>query len=165
MERKEKGLRRGTVLLVVFGLVIAFGLAGPLRGFALEGTETPDTSKTASPESSPGASPVALAGDVEAGKKLAVQCLGCHTIDGNTSVGPTWKGLYGTEVELEDGSKVIADEAFLTESIKDPNAKIAKGFPAGAMPPYGAILSDQNVADLVAYIKSLSDEEEVDDED
>ncbi len=87
---------------------------------------------------------------------LAVQCLSCHTIDGRPGVGPTWQGLYGSEVELEDGSKVTADDAYLIESIKDPNAKVVKGFPAGAMPPYGSILTDANIADLVAYIKSLA---------
>ncbi len=153
-------MRRGITLLLVIGMVMVALVTGPLRGEALEGTSTPESTKTASPESSPKASPVALAGDVEAGKKLAVQCLGCHTVDGSKSVGPTWKDLYGHEVELEDGSKVTADEAYLIESIKDPGAKTVKDFPANAMPPYGAILSDQNIADLVAYIKSLSEQGE-----
>ncbi|MCC6673916.1 MAG: c-type cytochrome [Thermomicrobiales bacterium] len=87
---------------------------------------------------------------------LASQCLACHTIDGSQAVGPTWKGLYGSKVELEDGSTVVADAAYLIESIKDPNAKVVKGFPAGAMPPYGSILSDENIADLVAYIETLA---------
>lgn len=149
-------MRRGTTLLIVIGMVAVALITGPLRGVALEGTATPESTKTASPV----ASPVALAGNVEEGKKLAVQCLGCHTVDGNKSVGPTWKDVYLHEVELEDGSKVVADEAYLIESIKDPGAKVVKGFPANAMPPYGAILSDQNIADLVAYIKSLSDKTE-----
>lgn len=137
-------LRRGMTLLLAAGLVTGALLSGPLRGAALEGSATPASSS------------VTKAGDAEAGKKLSVQCLGCHTIDGSKSVGPTWKDLYGSEVELEGGAKVTADEAYLTESIKDPNAKVVKGFPANAMPPYGAILSDQNIADLVAYIKTLS---------
>ena len=99
-----------------------------------------------------------MAGDVDAGKALAAQCLSCHSVDGKEMVGPTWLGLYGHEVELEDGSTVIADEAYLIESIKDPNAKVVKGFPKGAMPPYGAILTDENIMDLIAYIRSLATE-------
>lgn len=159
-------MRRGAVLLVVIGMVMVALVSGPLQGVALESTSTPESTGTASPESSPSASPIALAGNADEGKKLSVQCLGCHTVDGNKSVGPTWKDLYGHEVELKDGSKVIADEAYLTESIKDPGAKVVKDFPENAMPPYGAILSDQNIADLVAYIKTLSEkgEEEHDDD-
>ena len=71
-------------------------------------------------------------------------------------VGPSWKDLYGHEVELEDGTKVIANEAYITQSIKDPTSQIVKGFPP-AMPPY-AYLTDQQIADIVAYIKTLSPE-------
>lgn len=158
-------MRRGTILLVVIGMVMLTLITGPLRGVALESTSTPESSGTASPGSSPSASPIALVGNADEGKKLSVQCLGCHTVDGNKSVGPTWKDLYGNEVELKDGSKVIADVAYLTESIKDPGAKIVKDYPENAMPPYGAILSDQNIADLVAYIKTLSEKGEEDHDD
>ncbi|MCC6792737.1 MAG: cytochrome c [Thermomicrobiales bacterium] len=114
---------------------------------------SPSASPAASPVASPIASPVALVGDVEAGKTLAAQCLGCHTTDGSTMVGPTWKGLYGHQVELEDGSTVVADDAYLAASIRDPMSQIVKGFPP-AMPPY-SYLTDQQIADLIAYIKSL----------
>ncbi len=72
-------------------------------------------------------------------------------------MGPTWKGLYRTQVELEDGSMITADEAYLRESILDPSAKTVKGFPAGLMETVikpGA-LSEEEVDGLVAYIKSL----------
>ena len=156
-------VRRASILLAVIGLVAAVLVAGPLAGSALqdEGTPegSPEASPAASPAASPGASPMAgLVGDVEAGKNLASQCMACHSIDGSQMVGPTWQGLYGHEVELEDGTVVIADEAYLFESILDPNAKVVKGFPMGAMPPYGTILSDQDIANLVAYIRSLSEE-------
>lgn len=149
-------VRRGIILAAVIGLVIAGLLGGTTFGEAV--TATPESSTKASPEASPSGSPVAVAGDVNAGKALASQCLACHTIDGSQAVGPTWKGLYGHEVELEDGTKVVADDAYLIESIKDPNAKVVKGFPKGAMPPYGSILTDENIADLVAYIRSLAEE-------
>jgi len=94
-----------------------------------------------------------LTGDVSKGKQLSAQCLACHSVDGSTIVGPTWKGLYGHEVTLSDGSKVTADSAYIAESIHDPNAKVVEGFPA-VMPPF-AYLSDQDIADIIAYIKSL----------
>ncbi|MCA9860322.1 MAG: c-type cytochrome [Thermomicrobiales bacterium] len=149
-------MRRGFVLAVVFGLVAATLLGGTFRSQAQDTSST--ASPAASPAGSPVGSPVAVAGDVEAGKALASQCLSCHSVDGSQMVGPTWKGLYGHEVELEDGTTVIADEAYLIESIKDPGAKIVKGFPAGAMPPYGAILTDEDIIDIVAYIRSLAGE-------
>lgn len=127
---------------------------------------SPDASPGASPEASPQASPIAspegIVGDVEAGKQLATQCLGCHSVEGGTLVGPTWKDLYGEEVELEDGTVVIADEAYLMQSIKDPTSQIVKGF-APAMPSY-AYLTDQQINDLIAYIKSLSEEGDEDDD-
>lgn len=149
-------MRKGIILAAVIGLVVAGLMSGTYQGTAQTATST--ASPAASPAGSPVGSPVAIKGDAKAGKMLASQCLACHTIDGSKGVGPTWKGLYGSEVELEDGTTVKADDAYLMESIKDPNAKVVKGFPAGAMPPYGSILSDQNIDDLIAYIRSLADQ-------
>jgi len=80
-------------------------------------------------------------------------CKACHSLDGSHGIGPTWKGLYESEVKLADGSTVIADDAFLFESIKEPNAKIVAGFNVNAMPDFG--LPDRQIADLVAFIKTL----------
>ncbi|MCB2179950.1 cytochrome c oxidase subunit II [bacterium] len=80
-------------------------------------------------------------------------CFACHSIDGSIIVGPSWAGLYGSEVELADGTTVIADDAFIHESILDPNAKIVSGFPANAMPQYS--LSEEEVADIIEFIKTL----------
>ncbi|HET9659923.1 MAG TPA: c-type cytochrome [Thermomicrobiales bacterium] len=149
-------MRRGIILAVVIGLAVAGLLGGVFQGEAHNAA--PKGTPAASPAASPSGSPVALVGDVKAGKALASQCLACHTIDGKVAVGPTWLGLYGSEVELEDGTTVVADDAYLIASIKDPNAQVVKGFPKGAMPPYGSILTDQNIIDIVAYIRSLADE-------
>jgi cytochrome c oxidase subunit 2 len=92
----------------------------------------------------------------EKGKALAAQlgCLSCHSTDGSKSMGPTWKGLYGSRVPLEDGRTVKADERFLRESILDPQAKIVKGFPP-AMPAFRGRISDDDVAALIAFLKTL----------
>jgi cytochrome c oxidase subunit 2 len=98
------------------------------------------------------------ANPVERGKKWAAQfgCAACHSIDGSKLVGPTWKGLYGHDVQLADGSTVKADDAYIIESITNPNAKIVKDFQPNLMPPtYGTQLTQQQINDLLEYIKSL----------
>jgi cytochrome c oxidase subunit 2 len=80
-------------------------------------------------------------------------CGACHSIDGSAGIGPTWAGLAGSEAELSDGSVVTADDAYLTESIKAPQAKIVAGFEDQQMPVYG--FTDEQIADLVAYLKTL----------
>jgi cytochrome c oxidase subunit 2 len=80
-------------------------------------------------------------------------CAACHSINGAAGIGPTWAGLFGSEVELADGSTVIADEAFIRESIREPQAKIVKGFESQQMPQYN--FSDEELDALVAYIKTL----------
>ncbi len=91
------------------------------------------------------------------GQQLAQQygCLGCHSIDGNPGVGPTWKGLYDEDVKLADGSDVDADEAYLYESIVDPGAKIVEGFTNVMPPTFGDQLSEDQISDIIAFIKSL----------
>jgi len=91
----------------------------------------------------------------EAGQNLAVLkgCTSCHSVDNTTKIAPPWKGLYGSTIELNNGSKVVADETYLIESIKEPNAKIVNGFTKGAMPSIS--LTDEEVSALVAYIKSV----------
>jgi len=79
-------------------------------------------------------------------------CKACHSLDGAKGIGPTWHGLFGSSVKLADGSEVIADVAYLTESIKFPNKKVVGGFSPG-MPDFG--LKDKQIADLVAFIKTV----------
>ena len=80
-------------------------------------------------------------------------CAACHSIDGSTGVGPTWFQLAGSDVQLSGGGTVIADDAFLAESILQPQAKIVAGFEAQQMPAYP--FTDEEVADIIAYIKTL----------
>lgn len=80
-------------------------------------------------------------------------CAACHTINGSANIGPTWFNLFGSSVELSDGTTVTADDAYITESIKTPQAKIVAGFDTQKMPTYG--FSDDQIAAIVAYIKTL----------
>ncbi len=93
--------------------------------------------------------------NAEAGKKLYTSfgCSACHTTDGSRNHGPSFQGLSGAMRELLDGTKVKADADYLAESIKNPNAKHIKGFPAGMMPAYP--LNDKQIESLVLYIQTL----------
>lgn len=89
------------------------------------------------------------------GKVLATSngCVGCHSADGTKLTGPTWFDLFGSEVPLADGTTTTADEAYLAESIKDPNVKVVEGFPANVMPAFS--LTDEEISNIIAYIKTL----------
>ncbi len=93
----------------------------------------------------------------EAGQQLfaAKGCMACHSVDGTPRVGPTLKAIFGREEKLVDGSKIVVDENYLAESLKQPNAKIAEGFPANMMPSFEGQLSEQELEALIAYLKTL----------
>jgi cytochrome c oxidase subunit II len=92
----------------------------------------------------------------EKGKSVfeSAGCLGCHSIDGTAKVGPTLKGVFGSKVELSDGKTVQADEEYLRESMVEPNAKVVKGFQP-IMPSFKATLKDDEIAAVIAYMKTL----------
>lgn len=101
-------------------------------------------------------------GPAEVGRKIAELngCLVCHSVDGSIITGPSWLGLFGEEVSLTDGLTVVADEAYITNSIINPTDQIVAGYENVAMPAsFGAVLSEQDLEALVAYIASLSTHE------
>jgi cytochrome c oxidase subunit 2 len=93
---------------------------------------------------------------VEYGKRVAMAqgCLKCHTLDGEPHIGPTWLDMYRRRETLETGETVVADEAYLTDSMIDPRAKIVKGYKP-VMPTYKGRLTAPDAAALVEFIKSL----------
>jgi cytochrome c oxidase subunit 2 len=100
-----------------------------------------------------------LQGPAAEGKRIATSrgCVSCHTTDGSKSTGPTWKGLYGATVILEDDKKVTANDAYLRESMLQPSAKTVKGFQKGLMETTikPNSLSDKEVRALIEYIKTF----------
>jgi len=99
--------------------------------------------------------PLSLA---DRGKQVveAKGCTACHSADGSArSTGPTWKGIYGHEVELTGGDKVKVDDDYLRESIMTPGKKIVKGF-SPVMPPFQGLLSEEELNSVMAYLKSLN---------
>lgn len=115
---------------------------------------------TATPAASqPTTAPVAAAFDAN----LAAQgqqvftntgCGGCHVL-GSDGIGPNLQGLIGRTRQFADGSSLVADAAYVRESIVNSTAKVVNGFQP-IMPPYSAQLSEEQVTQLVEYIKSLS---------
>ena len=78
-------------------------------------------------------------------------CMSCHRAGGG-GIGPDWEGLAGSTVTLDDGSTVVADEAYITRAITDPGAEIVDGYDV-RMPDNN--LDDDDVSAIVAYIQSL----------
>lgn len=102
--------------------------------------------------------PVKVADPAARGAELVKDfgCTACHSAGTDRVVGPGWGGLYGSTVALADGDKVKADDAYLIESIRRPNAKVVADYPPDVMPGYAAKqLSDGDVTAIVAYLRSL----------
>lgn len=83
----------------------------------------------------------------------ALGCVTCHAADGKGR-GPSLVGIYGKQQQLANGSTVIADDAYLRESILNPQAKMVQGY-APLMPTYQGQISEDGLVSLLAYIKSL----------
>lgn len=128
------------LFLAVFGLLAV--LTAACGGKA---TATPVPTATTRPAATATTAPTGSAAD--RGKAIVDKqgCLACHMITGTTvTVGPNLSKV---------GSK---DEAYLRQSITDPNAVVAAGFPKDIMPKdYGKKLSSQQLDDLIAYLKTL----------
>lgn len=81
-------------------------------------------------------------------------CAACHTGDSQAR-GPNIAGLYKSTVYLDSGERVRADENYIRESILNPSAQIVAGF-QNIMPTFQGQLSEEELLQLVAYIKSLN---------
>ncbi|MCB0394851.1 MAG: c-type cytochrome, partial [Bdellovibrionales bacterium] len=82
------------------------------------------------------------------------KCSMCHSLDGSTVVGPTFKGVVGRKETLQDGSTVTVDENYIRESILNPMAKIVKGFPP-SMPPFQGQLDEDQITQIIEFLKTV----------
>jgi len=94
---------------------------------------------------------------VEQGAKLFQQygCVTCHVTDHEGRC-PSLLNVFGRPVVLDDGRTVMADEAYVRESILNPNAKVVKGYKHDIMPVFEGQISEEGLLQLIVYVKSLS---------
>jgi cytochrome c oxidase subunit 2 len=96
---------------------------------------------------------------VEAGRMLVESrgCKQCHSTDGSVVIGPTLKDLYGSQVPVVGQGNVLADEAYIRESILYPQTKVHQGFgPPSPMPSFLGQLNDNDLMAINWYLKSIS---------
>lgn len=94
---------------------------------------------------------------VASGRELfqTLACETCHKgATGRIQRGPKLDGLFGSNVQLADGTALVADEAYLRESILNPQAKLVKGWDP-VMPTFQGQISEEQLSQLLAYVKSL----------
>lgn len=83
-------------------------------------------------------------------------CSGCH--EGNSVVhAPPLEGLYGKQVALNSGEVVTADDQYIRDSILLPAKQVAAGYP-NLMPSFTGHISEAEIMQIIAYLKSLGDE-------
>lgn len=86
-------------------------------------------------------------------------CLACHSLDATKLVGPSFAGLYGSQRSVFSGNAertVTADDAYIINSIYNPNNDIVAGFPKNLMQSYKALLKEADIAVITGYLKTLS---------
>lgn len=94
------------------------------------------------------------------GTASAPGCSTCHSLDGSALVGPSQQGVVArattviASADYKGTAKTV--EEYLKESIVSPDIYVEQGFTAGVMyQNFGKELSDQEVADLVAFLATL----------
>jgi cytochrome c oxidase subunit II len=94
---------------------------------------------------------------VERGQDVHARlCFACHTVDGSTKVGPSFKGIWSETHNFTDGSTAAVDENYVRDSILNPQARVRQGFPP-SMPSFQGQLSDKEILGVIEYIKSLKE--------
>lgn len=102
------------------------------------------------------AAEISLTARGEEGRSVmqASGCAACHGSMGAGAVGPPLQGLFGSTVQLDDGTTVTADRDYLYESITEPGAKIVDGY---RVPMPENDLNDAEVDAIIDYIIELAD--------
>jgi len=87
-------------------------------------------------------------------------CVACHALDGSRLVGPSFKGIYGHKAIVTTAGKeheITVDDEYIARSINDPAADVLLGFKEGLMVSYKGQLSDDDIKQVIEFIKTLSD--------
>jgi cytochrome c oxidase subunit 2 len=89
----------------------------------------------------------------------SIGCIACHT--GNAAGrGPSLAGVYGSKLQLANGSQVLVDDAYLRDVILNPSQHVTAGY-APIMPTYQGQISEDGLIDLVEYLKTLKTNDRV----
>jgi len=86
-------------------------------------------------------------------------CIACHSLDGTRLVGPSFLGVFGKETKVISGTSeitVVADEKYILNSIYEPDAEIVVGFNKGLMKSYKDLLTEEDIAIITDYLKTLN---------
>ena len=95
-----------------------------------------------------------LSAEAEVGRSIyrSSGCTSCHGPNGQGGVGPALEGIWGTEIELDDGTTVIADAAYIAQSIRDPRSQVVKGY---RVPMPTNNLTDDEIASVIDFIEAI----------
>ncbi|MFO0617852.1 MAG: cytochrome c oxidase subunit II [Polyangiaceae bacterium] len=93
-----------------------------------------------------------MAPEVRGEKKYKAKCAVCHSTDGSPNTGPTFKGVWGREEKLEDGSTITVDEAYVRKSILEPQSQVVATFPH-SMPSFAGQLKEKDIEGIIAFLK------------
>ncbi len=91
-------------------------------------------------------------------KIYKARCISCHSVDGSSGTGPTWKNMFGYSFMHTNGESHVNDDQHITEAIRYPNKHIRSDYPAGGMSAFPeSLLSNKQVDYILAYMKTISD--------
>jgi cytochrome c oxidase subunit 2 len=82
-------------------------------------------------------------------------CVACHSTDGTIKVGPSFKGIWNKQEKLSDGSTVLVDEAYVRDSMLNPQNKFVAGFQGVIMPSFQGLVTEDEINEVIEYLKSL----------
>lgn len=142
----------------MIGRIVVIEDDADLQKYGYDKSSLSSTPSTDSTETEAGA-PMSEEAMAAAGEQLYALkgCSACHSLEGRKLVAPSWKGVFGTEENVRDEKgnyvKVTVDEAYIRESILEPEKKKVKGFEN--IPMVINPLSDEEINQLIAFIKTV----------
>lgn len=93
---------------------------------------------------------------VELGYRIySKNCATCHSTGKDKIIGPGFEGIWGKKREFESGDSLVADAAYIKESILYPSKKVVKSYP-NKMNAFAGMLSDQDIDHVIEYLKTLN---------
>jgi cytochrome c oxidase subunit 2 len=93
------------------------------------------------------------------GERLFSQfgCGSCHSAD-SAGRGPSLAGIYGKPEKTQNGETKVVDESLIRQAILNPNSVRLPSYQA-IMPTYAGQIDEEQILQLIAYVKSLGAEE------